>query len=148
MTHSTDRIEKQILLKAPRSRVWQALTDARQFGQWFKVALDGEFIAGQRITGKMTYPGHEGTPFEATVAAIEPETLFSLRWSPGAQPGQAGSVSTLVEFRLKETPEGVLLTVVESGLEQLPPPLRDKVFRNNSEGWSIQTANIKAHVQG
>jgi uncharacterized protein YndB with AHSA1/START domain len=148
MTPVSDRIEKQILLKAPRSRVWQALTDARQFGEWFKVKLDADFVAGQRVTGKMTYPGYEGFPFEATVDRIEPETLFSFRWEPGAEPGDSGGVSTLVEFRLADAPEGTLLSVVESGFDRLPPHLRDKAFRGNDEGWSIQTQNIKAHVEG
>lgn len=52
----TDRIEKEIVLRAPRARVWKALTDSREFGTWFRVALDGPFEAGKRITGRMTYP--------------------------------------------------------------------------------------------
>lgn len=148
MAQSSDRIEKQILLRAPRSRVWRALTDARQFGEWFKVALEGEFAAGRRITGKITYPGHEGAPFEATVERIEPETVFSLRWAPGADPGSTGAATTLVEFRLQDAPGGTLLSVVESGFDGLPAHVRDKVFRGNDEGWSIQVQNIKAYVQG
>lgn len=148
MTPSTDRIEKQVLLKAPRARVWQALTDAAQFGQWFKVALDNGFVPGQRVTGKMTYPGYEGWPFEATVERIEPQTLFSLRWAPGTDPGSANAPTTLVEFHLQDAPGGTLLTVVESGFDGLPEALRDKVFRGNDEGWSIQTQNIKAYVEG
>ena len=148
MAQSTDRIEKQILLKAPRSRVWQALTDARQFGQWFKVALETDFVPGQRVTGKMTYPGYEGYPFEATVERMEPQTLFSMRWEPGAEPGSTGGASTLVEFRLQDAPGGTLLTVVESGFDALPPEVRDKAFRGNEEGWSLQTQNIKAYVEG
>jgi uncharacterized protein YndB with AHSA1/START domain len=148
MAQSSDRIEKQILLKAPRSRVWQALTDAREFGQWFKVALETDFVPGRRVTGKMTYPGYEGYPFEATVERMEPQTLFSMRWEPGAEPGSTGGVSTLVEFRLQDAPGGTLLTVVESGFDALPPEVRDKAFRGNDEGWSLQTQNIKAHVEG
>ncbi len=32
---STDQIEKTVLLRAPRSKVWRALTDPAQSGQWF-----------------------------------------------------------------------------------------------------------------
>ncbi|MED5621470.1 SRPBCC family protein [Ideonella sp. BN130291] len=147
MAHGSDRIEKQILLKAPRSRVWRALTDARQFGEWFKVKLDQDFAAGQRVTGKMTYPGYEGFPFEATVDRVEPEVVFSFRWEPGAEPGTTGGVATLVEFRLEDAPGGTLLTLVESGFDRLPAHLRDKAFRGNDEGWSLQTQNIKAYVE-
>ena len=60
MNASTDRIERKILLKAPRSRVWRALSNAEEFGNWFGVALKGKaFVAGQRVQGHITYPGYE-----------------------------------------------------------------------------------------
>lgn len=148
---SPDRIEKQILLRAPKSRVWQALTDARQFGEWFRVRLEGQFAPGRRITGKMTYPGYEGWPFDAMVERMDAESYFSMRWAPQVQDREVDydkDPTTLVEFRLDEVPEGTRLTTVESGFENIPAALRDKVFRGNDEGWSIQTQNIKAYVQG
>lgn len=148
---SSDRIEKQILLRSPRSRVWLALTDARQFGEWFRVRLDGQFAPGRRITGKMTYPGYEGWPFDAMVERMDPESYFSMRWAPGVEDREVdydNDPTTLVEFHLEEVPEGTRLTTVESGFENLPAVLRDKVFRGNEEGWSMQTQNIKAYVQG
>ncbi len=51
--HSSDRIERKILLKAPRSHVWRALANAEAFGQWFGVALEGKrFVAGSVPRGK------------------------------------------------------------------------------------------------
>lgn len=147
---TSDRIERKVLIRAPGSRVWRALTTAAEFGTWFRVALEGEFAVGKRIHGKMTYPGHEGTPFVATIERMEPERLFSFRWptgssDPGAQ--DADKHTTLVEFRLEETPEGTLLTVVESGFDALPAARRVDAFRDNSEGWTIQVENIRRHVE-
>ncbi len=79
-----DRIEKRIELKAPVSRVWRALTDYREFGEWFRVKLDGPFVPGQVSRGHITYPGYEHVKWEAVVQKMEPERLFSFTWHPYA----------------------------------------------------------------
>ena len=148
---SSDRIEKQILLRAPRARVWQALTDAGQFGTWFRAKLDTGFAVGQRTLGHITHPGYEHLRFEVTVERMEPEQLFALRWHPYAidpKVDYSGEPTTLVEFKLAETADGTLLTVVESGFDQLPPGRREEAFRMNSQGWAIQMENIQNHVAG
>ena len=121
---STDRIEKQILLHASQARVWRALTDSREFGLWFRAALDGPFIPGQRVTGRITYPGYEHLGMELWVERLEEPTLFSVRWHPHAVDptvDYSQEPTTLVEFRLTAVEGGVLLTVTESGFDQLPP---------------------------
>ena len=147
---STDRIEKQVRLRASRSRVWRALTDADEFGQWFRVKLVTPFAVGERALGHITYPGYEQLRFEATVERMEPERLFSLRWHPAAidaTKDYSGEPATLVEFRLEDdTGGGTLLTVTESGFDALPPERRNEAFRMNDEGWAIQMTNIQAHV--
>ena len=146
---STDRIEKKIQLKSPRSRVWRAITDSKQFGEWFLVALEGPFVAGKKVQGNITLKGYEHLRFEAQIERIEPETLFSMRWHPYAiDPGvdYSGEATTLVEFRLKEIPEGTELTVVESGFDQIPVPRRAEAFRMNEGGWSQQVKNIERYV--
>ena len=148
---SSDRIEKQIVLRAPRSRVWRALTNHEEFGTWFRAKLDSAFVVGQRVTGQITYPGYEHLKFQAIVERMEPEELFSFRWHPGADAArtdQSSEPMTLVEFRLAETAEGTLLKVVESGFDKLPPERREQAFRENQEGWSIQMDNVKQHVGG
>lgn len=148
---STDRIERTVLLRAPRSRVWRALTDAREFGAWFGVALEGQFAVGETIRGRITYPGYEHLTMQVTVERMEPERLFSYRWHPHAVDPDfdyATEPTTLVEFRLEEVPEGVRLTLVESGFDRIPPERRDEAFRRNSEGWSGQMENIRSHVGG
>jgi uncharacterized protein YndB with AHSA1/START domain len=146
---STDRITKKIQLKAPRSRVWRAITDSKQFGEWFLVVLDGPFVAGQKVQGRITHKDFENVRFEAEVESIEPETLFSMRWHPYAidpNVDYSGEATTLVEFHLKEIPDGTELTVVESGFDRIPLSRRTEAFRMNEGGWSQQLDNIERYV--
>jgi len=150
MTISADRIEKSIELRAPVSAVWQALTDHREFGTWFRVRLDGPFVPGQVSRGQITYPGYKHLRWEAVVQKTEPERLFSFTWHPYAiDPNEDYSKEppTLVEFTLKEIPTGTLLCVVESGFDRLPDKRRLEAFRMNEGGWSQQVKNIAAHVK-
>lgn len=146
----TDRIEKTIEIKAPVSRVWRALTDHREFGEWFRVRLEGPFVPGQAARGHITYPGYEHLRFEAVVRTMEPETYFSFEWHPYAIDPNAdysGEPRTLVEFTLEKAGTGTRLRVVESGFDKLPAHRRDEAFRMNEGGWSIQTENIRQHVE-
>jgi uncharacterized protein YndB with AHSA1/START domain len=147
MTHT---IRRQIELRAPVSRVWRALTDFREFGHWFRVKIDGPFVPGQVSRGHITYPGYEHIKWEAVVKAMEPERLFSYTWHPYAVDPKidySAEPQTLVEFRLEKTANGTLLTITESGFEQLEDePRRLEAFRMNDGGWEEQCRNIEAYV--
>ena len=148
---ATDRIERRIVLKAPRSRVWQALTHAPEFGTWFRAHLDDQvFVPGRQARGAIAYPGYEHLTMEVTVEKMEPEHLFSFRWHPYAvEPGvdYSAEPTTLVEFRLQDTDAGgTLLTVVESGFDAIPSHRRDEAYRMNSGGWEEQMRNIASHL--
>ena len=146
---SSDRIEKKVTLRAPRSRVWNAIADSAQFGVWFGVKLDGPFVAGATVIGQITYPGYEHLTMELFVERIEPQRLFSYRWHPYAVKPDidyAAEPTTLVEFRLEETAEGTLLTIVESGFDRVPASRRSEAFRMNDSGWAEQCENIARHV--
>jgi uncharacterized protein YndB with AHSA1/START domain len=148
---ATDRIEKKILLRAPKARVWKALTDHQEFGAWFRVQLAGPFLVGKKVTGRVTYPGYEHLTFEARVERMDAEKLFSFRWHPAAvdpKVDYSKEPNTLVEFRLEEAPGGTQVTVVESGFDALPEQRRDDAFRMNSGGWDVQVDNIRRHVAG
>lgn len=142
----TDRIEKHTLLRAPRSKVWRALTDAEQFGTWFGAKLDAPFVAGQRVGGRITTPGYEHMKMDLFIERIEPESLFSFRWHPGEDAPNDDDPLTLVEFRLEDADGGTRLTVVESGFDALPPARREQAFRSNEGGWTEQLKNIERHV--
>jgi uncharacterized protein YndB with AHSA1/START domain len=149
MNTSQDRIEKVVEMDAPLSRVWRAVTDYEEFGEWFRVKLDGPFKAGAVSTGKMTYPGFEGWPWRATVERMEPERLFSFRWHDyDAQSGMPveQQPTTLVEFRFESKGRGTRLTITESGIASLPDPRRVQVLRDNTDGWNIQARNVAEYV--
>jgi uncharacterized protein YndB with AHSA1/START domain len=150
-TSTPDRIEKKIILRAPRERVWRAIADAEEFGSWFGVDFAGAaFAVGATVRGKITYPGFEHLTMEIVIDRIEPQRLFAYRWHPYAvDPAKDYSQEpkTLVVFELREVPEGTLLTVVESGFENIPAARRAEAFRMNDGGWSQQVKNVQAHVE-
>jgi uncharacterized protein YndB with AHSA1/START domain len=146
-----DRIEKKIVLRASRARIWRALTTADEFGTWFGVALEGAFAVGRSVKGRITVPGYEHMTMEMTVERMDAETLLSYRWHPYAVDPKidySAETTTLVEFRLEEVADGTLLTVVESGFDRIPASRRNEAFRMNDKGWSGQLENIKRHVAG
>ena len=143
-------IEKRIELNAPVSRVWRALTDYREFGEWFRVKLDGPFLPGEISTGHITYPGYEHLKWEASVQKMEPERLFSFTWHPYAvDPKVDYSIepATLVEFRLEPKDKGTVLYLTESGFDALPKERRFEAFRMNEDGWTEQITNIENHLK-
>jgi uncharacterized protein YndB with AHSA1/START domain len=147
------RIEKRIELKAPISRVWRALTDYREFGEWFKVKLEGPFVSGQVSRGYITNPGYEHVKWEAMIEKMEPERLFSFTWAhpkslakENYSPDYSGEPTTLVEFRLEKTATGTLLMLTESGFENIPSDRREQAFRQNDGGWAEQMKNIESYV--
>lgn len=149
-TITDDRIEKTIDIKAPVSRVWRALTDSQQFGEWFRVRIDGPFAAGKRSTGQILVPGFDHIKWNAVVQKIEPERLFSYTWHPyaiDASKDYSDETPTLVEFTLEATDTGTRLKVVESGFAKIPAHRRDEAFRMNSGGWAAQMENIARYVE-
>ena len=143
----TDRIERTIVVHAPRSRVWRALTDPEEFGAWFGVKVEGAFAPGARVRGAITHPGYEHLTWEITIERMEPERLFSWRWHPYAvEPGvdYSDETPTLVVFELEEVAEE--LTVLESGFDQVPLARRAQAYRMNEEGWTHQVQAIARYV--
>ena len=160
MGTSTDRIEKSVLLRAPRERVWRAISDSKQFGSWFGVQFDGPFVAGKSIVGKMVttsvdaevakrqepYKGHR---FEFVVDRVEPMRLFSFRWHPFAMDSSVDyskETPTLVAFVLEEVQDGTRLTVTESGFDQIPIERRAKAFAANEGGWAAQMKLVEKYL--
>jgi uncharacterized protein YndB with AHSA1/START domain len=160
MSANTDRIEKQVMLRAPRERVWRAISDARQFGSWFGVEFDGAFAANKRMIGKIVPTAvdpevarlqepHRGMAFEFAIDRIEPERLFSFRWHPFAVDAgvdYSREPSTLVVFELEEVAGGTMLTVTESGFDRIPLERRAKAFAANDAGWSYQMKLIEKYL--
>jgi uncharacterized protein YndB with AHSA1/START domain len=149
----TDRIERRVVVKAPRERVWRAISSAEQFGTWFGVNLKGQtFSPGQLVRGPITIAGYEHVIWEVRIERIEPPNLLSYRWHPYAIDPKVDYTKeepTLVTFTLTDAPgNATLLTLVESGFDRVPPERRQEAFRMNSRGWSAQMDNIARHVAG
>ena len=146
----SDRIEKEVVLKAPRSRVWQAIGDSKEFGSWFNAVLEGPFEPGETLHGTITEPGWEGTSFLVFVERVEPERHLSFRWHPQALDAGKDHVSeptTLVSFELEDAPGGgTRLRIVESGFDALPADRREDARRENEQGWTIQAERIAKYV--
>jgi uncharacterized protein YndB with AHSA1/START domain len=160
MVTDTDRIEKKVLLRASRERVWRAISDSQQFGSWFGVEFKGPFIAGMRMTGKIvpttvdaevakSQKPYEGIAFEFSVERIEPMRLFSFRWHPGALDraiDYSKEPTTLVVFELEEVSGGTMLTVTESGFDRIPLERRARAFASNEQGWTAQMTLIEKYL--
>jgi uncharacterized protein YndB with AHSA1/START domain len=160
MASGTDRIEKKVLLRSPRARVWRAISDSAEFGSWFGVRFDGPFVARAALTGKIvpttvdpevakSQKPYEGYAFEFLVDRIEPERLFSFRWHPFAVDSgvdYSKEPTTLVVFELEEAAGGTLLTISESGFDQIPLERRAKAFAANVGGWAAQAQLIENYV--
>jgi len=146
-----DKIEKTIDLKASIERVWRAVADHNEFGEWFRVALEKPFAVGEKTEGNITYPGYEHMRLEAMVKTMDTNSLFAFTWCPVSdEDGNAplGDMETLVEFKLEAIESGTRLTIIESGFAALPADVdREGALLRNAEGWEIQTQNIAAHVE-
>jgi uncharacterized protein YndB with AHSA1/START domain len=142
-------IEKKIELKASPQRVWRALTDYREFGEWFGVKMEQPFIEGQISRGRILNPRYDHLIFEIKVVRLQPETLFGFSWHPYAMDPSVDysqETPTLVEFRLQPSAIGTRLTLTESGFDRLPAHRRDEALRMNISGWEEQLRNIDRHV--
>lgn len=151
MPSSTDSFEREIVVEAPRARVWRALTDVREFNEWFGVKLGAPFAAGTVVRGNITTPGYEHIAATLWVEVMEPERRFAFRWHPYAiEQGvdYASEPTTLVTFTLEDVADGTRLSVAESGFDAIPPSRRPRAFSANAEGWRIQLRNIRNHVLG
>jgi uncharacterized protein YndB with AHSA1/START domain len=156
----TDRIEKQVVLRAPLDRVWRAISDSREFGRWFGVRIDGPFVAGKSVIATITpttvdgevaklQEPHAGKTAIWHIVAVEAPRRFAYRWHPYAVEPDVDydrEPTTLVEFTLSQAPGGVLLTVVESGFDAIPEARRSTAFESNSEGWAKQVELVRKYL--
>jgi uncharacterized protein YndB with AHSA1/START domain len=157
---TTDRIEKQVVLRAPMDRVWRAISDSQEFGRWFGVRIDGPFVAGTSVTATITgttvdeevaelQRPHAGAKATWQIVAVEPSRRLAYRWHPFAVDADVdydGEPTTLVEFTLSPTPDGVLLSIVESGFDAIPAARRSAAFEANSEGWAKQVELVRKYL--
>ena len=146
----TDSITKTTHVRAPLDRVWRAISDHREFGEWFRVALDQPFEAGTESTGKMTYPGYEGYPWRAQVVAVEEPHRLAYEWVPGSDGGDDefnAGLRTTVEFQLQEEGDGTRVTITETGFDKVPEARRESALRDNTGGWDEQADTLREYAE-
>ena len=160
MTSSTDQIVKEIVIKAPQEKVWRAISNAREFGEWFGVEFDGEFAPGKPISGRITptkvdpavaeiQKSHAGFPFTIVVDRIDPMHTFSYRWHPFAidpDVDYSKESMTLVTFALEPSNGGTKLRLTESGFDSIPLDRRADAFEANEEGWTMQMQLVEKYL--
>jgi uncharacterized protein YndB with AHSA1/START domain len=146
---STDRIEKRFEVRAPRARVWRAISDATEFGTWFGMKLEGEFAAGTTVQGRLTIPNYDHLTLDLQIERVDPENYFAYRWHPYAidpEVDYSAEPTTLVEFHLEEIAGGTVVTIVESGFNRIPLARRAVAFRMNEQGWEGQAKKLERYV--
>jgi uncharacterized protein YndB with AHSA1/START domain len=146
---STDRIEKRVVVRGSRSRVWRAISTAKQFSSWFRIRLEGEFVEGATVRGRLTIPGLEHLTMEIRIERMEPERYFAYRWHPYPSDPAADysdEPTTLVEFTLEDADGGTSVTIVESGFDRIPLARRAEAFRVHEQGWAEEMENLVRHV--
>ena len=145
----TDRIEKDVFIRAPRARVWRALSDPTQFSEWFGVKVDTPFTPGAHVRGAVTHPGYEHLTFDIVIDQVVPERLISWRWHPhpiDTSTDYSVEPTTLVVFEIEDAPGGTRVKVVESGFDRIPMTRRFEAYRGNEEGWTGQMTSIERYV--
>ena len=160
MSQSTDRIEKVVTLNAPRERVWKAISDSREFGQWFGAEIDVAFEPGARLSARIVptevdpevaklQEPYRGVAFEIVVERVEPPRLLSFRWHPWAEDLDAiqDDPMTLVTFELEAAEGGTRLTVTESGFDALPEARRAEAYEMNEGGWEHQGRVLATYLE-
>lgn len=150
MNETPDRIEKEILIRAPRSRVWKAISDRGEFGRWFGALMgEGAFAPRQSVDVGMTNPKYSHVKMAIDIVDVEPESRLSYRWHPFAIDvtyDYSDEPKTLVTFTLEDASEGTLLRVVESGFDAIPLARRSTAWKMNDGGWAAQVQNVARYV--
>lgn len=139
------KIEKNVVLRAPRTKVWDALTTEEGWTGWFSEGVIGDFTPGSTLT--LDFGAH-GLCYALVTDRKELE-LFQLKWHPGedctleAYPAEQ---MTTITFRLSDHEKGTLLEMVEDGFESVSDARRAKALELNSEGWRWELVELEAYV--
>lgn len=145
MENVENSIERQIEIKAPVEKVWNALTNSKLFGQWFGANFHSEFTVGKTTKGMNTLKGFE-FELQFHIKDLKPQSYFSYAWTPFPMDrtfDYSKEEPTLVEFFLEPISTGTLLKVKESGFNKVTASRRAEAFRMHSGGWEAQLKNVE-----
>jgi uncharacterized protein YndB with AHSA1/START domain len=139
-----DKIERKIIIKAPKEQVYAAITNPELIIKWFPDAIEGNFAEGEQPIFNF---GEHGKS-RIYVVAMRPHDYFAYRWVPGSSHFMGDVLSTettLVEFSLAENDDATEVTMVESGFAKIPAKLAEAAFAQNSNGWNFMLGRLEKH---
>jgi uncharacterized protein YndB with AHSA1/START domain len=144
-----DAVEREIVVRAPKERVYAALTEPDQLTAWWpRGGIEGTLRPGE--TPILDF-GEYGKCAVHVVAA-EPHRYFAFRWVQGATTPEMvvaaplSQPNTLVEFHFEGVSGGTRVRVVESGLAALPAEAYERVIKGIPEGWGIILGALERHL--
>ncbi len=134
-----NEVRRVLETRAPRERVWAALTEPEQLVRWFptqRAEID------LRPGGDALFEW-EDSKDEAVVDVVEPPGRLVFRWRPAG----LDRPFTTVSFTLEETAAGTRLTLVESGFASLSDQIAQQSQEGNDAGWAKELAELQAYLE-
>lgn len=144
------RIEREVIIEAPRDIVWRTITEPEQITQWFADRVELDVRPGGQGTFTFEHADSEHVA-PLVVQAVDPPAHFSFRWCYPAGADPDARNSTLVEFVLSaEGDERTRLRVTESGLDAVAWPEVEKATfaADHRDGWAEHMGRLVALFAG
>jgi uncharacterized protein YndB with AHSA1/START domain len=135
-----DELVRTVDVKAPRERVWDAITKPELLLRWFPTHVAEVEL---RVGGSMRFGWDEGGD-EAVIDEIEPPHTFRFRW----RPADTDRPYTSVTFHLEEDAGVTTVTLTERGFASLPDQIHEQSYEGNAKGWSAELEELKAFMEG
>lgn len=140
-------IERQVEIAAPIERVWDLVSEP---GWWINEGEIRRHRMEQREGHVIVHDEKHGAfPIE-TIELREP-VYASFRWLAAQDQEHGGEhIPTVVEFTLEPSDRGVIVHVVETGFAEggdADDAARAAAHRDNSEGWEVELAAARAHLE-
>lgn len=140
-----DTIERKIAINAPLERVWDLVTEP---GWW--VPSDDPVEADRTVGTVVVRESEKWGRFPVEVVELRPMSYAAFRWAP-TSPGAELSPcrTTLIEFTVTPTAEGVAVSVIESGFAKLDAPdeVKKQGIERNSDGWTQQLDSLRTRAE-
>jgi uncharacterized protein YndB with AHSA1/START domain len=140
-----DTVERSIVITAPLERVWELVTEP---GWW--VPSDGPDSTDRAPGTVVVRESEKWGRFPVEVVELRPMSYAAFRWS-SAFPGDdlTPGRTTLIEFTVTPSDDGVTVAVVESGFAHLDAPdeTKNKSVELNSGGWTEELESLRTRAE-
>ena len=137
---TTKPVFKEVLLNAPPSRVWKALTDNNELKQWYFVLEDFKPEVGFEFKFAVEHEGRNWVHL-CRVTEVIPNKKLSYTWQYEGIPGD-----TLLTFELIPEGEKTRLYLTHSELETFPTDIPGLAVENFDTGWEHFKEGFKKYI--